>query len=171
MKSTLKIIAFLCLLTLALQASFQCNVANCQYCSYPNMCGQCQNNNVLLLNNATGAFYCQAVTCPANCMTCYQNNTCQTCNSGFFITSSGGCSQQQTSSSTIPPNCLWGSGSSNCTVCNYGFSLQAGYCYPIISMTANDANCMVKLTSTICQICANNYVVSPIGNCIQNNLN
>ena len=171
MRSTLTILVFSCLLVLSLQGGFQCNVPNCQYCSYPNMCGICNNNYVLMLDNSTGAFYCDAATCLSNCATCYQNNTCQSCNSGFYITSSGSCSQQSTSASSIPPNCLWGSASQNCSLCNYGYSLQAGFCYPTITTTGNDTNCMIKVSSYICQICSPNYLVNPFGKCVPNSQN
>ena len=64
MKSTLAILVLSCLVILSLQNSFQCNVSGCQYCSFPNSCGLCQNNNVLQFNTTSGAFYCQSVTCP-----------------------------------------------------------------------------------------------------------
>lgn len=108
MQSTLKILLFLGLLCLSLQAGFQCNVVNCQYCSYPNVCGLCQNNSLLTFNSTSGNFYCSPLSCPANCHTCYQNNTCQVCSNNFFLTSTGTCSNNQTSNSTLPPNCLWG---------------------------------------------------------------
>ena len=171
MKSTLAILVLSCLVILSLQNSFQCNVSGCQYCSFPNSCGLCQNNNVLQFNTTSGAFYCQSVTCPANCATCYQNNVCQTCASGFFITSSGACSNSASGSSSLPPNCLWGNNSTNCGICSYGFSLQNGYCYPTITKSVNDAYCTIKLTSEICQICQSGYFVNPIGRCVQNTLN
>lgn len=170
MKSTLTILVFSCLLVLSLQGGFQCNIANCQFCSYPNQCGLCNQNFVLMLNTSIGASYCQAVTCPSNCAMCYQNNICQTCNPGFFITMSGSCASQASTNSSIPPNCLWGSNSQNCSLCSYGYTLQAGYCYPTIVETANDANCLVKLTSYICQICVPNFIVGPLGNCMPNTL-
>lgn len=170
MKSTLTILVISCLVILSLQNSFQCNVQGCQYCSFPNSCGICQNNNLLQLNITSGAFYCQPVTCPSDCALCFQNNICQNCNNGFSLTSSGSCSNQATSNSTLPPNCLWGSNSQNCSLCSYGYSLQAGYCYPTITNTFNDAYCSIKLTSEICQICQSGYFVNPIGKCVQNTL-
>lgn len=109
MKSTLKIVLFLCLLYFTYQSSFLCNVANCQYCSYPNFCGQCQPNFILTWSDSS--YLCVGLACAPNCATCYTNNTCQVCNSGYFITQSGTCSQQNTSSSNIPINCLWGTSS------------------------------------------------------------
>ena len=132
MKSTLKIIILLCLAYLTYQGSFQCNVEGCQYCSFPNFCGQCQPNNLLVWSNTTNTFSCSQLTCAANCATCYVNNTCQVCSSGYFLTQTGTCSQQQTAASSLPINCLWGSSSTNCLLCQYGYIIKAGFCYPII---------------------------------------
>ncbi len=110
MKSTLKIAILLCLLYLSYQASFQCNVANCQYCSYPNFCGQCQSNYLLTWSNSSNTYSCAQVVCASNCMTCYSNNTCQVCNSGYYLTINSTCSLQSSSSSNLPINCIWGTG-------------------------------------------------------------
>ena len=130
MKSTLWILVFLTLVYACLQAGFQCNINNCQTCSYPNICGLCQNNNLLTLNVSSGNFYCNPVTCTTNCLTCYQNNTCQACISGFFLTANGSCSTSSTSNTSLA-NCLWGN-NNNCSLCSYGYILKSGNCYPII---------------------------------------
>jgi hypothetical protein len=130
MKSTLPIIVLFCLIYAAFQAGYQCNITNCQTCSYINTCGLCQNNNVLTRNVSSGTLYCNPVSCPANCLTCYQNNTCQACNSGLFLTSNGTCSSTSTSNTSLS-NCLWGQ-NNNCTICAYGYILKSGNCYPII---------------------------------------
>lgn len=173
MKSTIKILVFFSLLYFTLQAGFQCNVENCQFCSYPNQCGQCNTNFLLTQNTSSGAFYCSPVTCTSNCSYCYQNNICQSCVNGYYINSTGGCSSGSTPNTTLPPNCLYGLGlgSENCTICQYGFTLQLGFCYQTILLTYDDQNCLVKMSSTICQICQTNYIVSPIGKCVQNTLN
>jgi hypothetical protein len=177
MKSTLKILIFSCLLYLSLQNAFQCNVAGCQYCSYPNNCGLCQNNNVLSLNATSGLLYCSPVTCPANCQTCFQNSVCQNCSSGFYITSNGSCASQQTSNSSIPANCLWGANGQNCTLCQYGYSQQAGQCYLTIDRNmfsgnlGYDIGCQIKLNPMICQICQSGYFVGPLGKCIAQTIN
>ena len=169
MKSTLKIIVLLCLVYLTYQGSFQCNVQGCQYCSFPNFCGQCQPNNLLVWSNTTNTFSCSPLTCAANCATCYVNNTCQVCISGYFLTQTGTCSQQQTAASSLPINCLWGSSSTNCLLCQYGYVIKAGFCYPIIqpqiTMTGG-LTCLVQQAPMICQICNSGYFVGPLGNCI-----
>lgn len=132
MQSTLKIIIFLALICTALQLGFQCNINNCQSCSYPNFCGLCNNNYLLTLNNTSGDFYCQALSCTANCATCFQNNTCQTCNSNFYLMVNGTCSTNPTSISQLPPNCIWASSTTNCGLCAYGYVLKSNSCYPII---------------------------------------
>lgn len=111
MKSTLKIVVFLCLLYLTYQGSFQCNVQGCQYCSFPNFCGLCNNNNLLVWSNSTNTFTCTPLNCASNCNTCYINNTCQRCNSGYYIASDGTCSQTSTSNTSLPINCIYGTNS------------------------------------------------------------
>lgn len=98
MKSTLKIVLLLVVIQLTMQAGFDCSVEGCALCTYPDMCGQCNNNWVLMQNSTTGAFYCNKINCVDNCDSCYEDNVCQTCSTGFFLTSSGGCSSTQTSS-------------------------------------------------------------------------
>jgi len=171
MKSTLNMVIFLCLLYMSMQAGYQCNVAGCQYCSSPNFCGLCQTNFVLTQNQANGSFYCSQIPCVSNCNYCNISSICTSCSSGFFISSTGSCQQSQTSNSTVPPNCLWGTNSENCTICAYGFTLQAGFCYPTISLTYDDQYCVVKMTSTICQVCQSGFLVSPIGKCIPSSIN
>lgn len=152
MNSTIKIVLFLALLFISIQqqqnAGFQCSIANCKYCSLPNICGQCTNNNILSFNASSGALYCSPVTCViTNCMTCYQNNTCQQCNSGFFLTNTSQCNSNQTSNSQLSTNCLWGTNNTNCVVCSYGYTLKSGYCYPTITILSTDTNCLVKMSS------------------------
>lgn len=171
MKSTLTILVFSCLIFLTLQSSFLCQIPGCQFCSFPNSCGQCQNNNLLQFNTSNGAFYCQPVTCPQNCATCFINNTCQICSSGYYLTQTGNCSTNSTSNSSIPSNCLWGSSSQSCSLCAYGYKQLNGYCYEYISNLGSDSKCVIKLTSDICQICQSGYFVSPIGKCVQNTMN
>jgi len=166
MKSTLKIVLFLCLLYVTYQGSFQCNVAGCQYCSYPNFCGSCQPNYLLVWSNSTNTFSCNQLTCPTNCATCYMNNSCQVCSSGYFLTQNGTCVPDKSSASTLPPNCLWGDGLENCTLCEYGYSLQAGFCYLTIKKSPSDSNCLIQQAPMICQICSQNYLVGPLGSCI-----
>ena len=108
MKSTLKFLILFTLCYLSLQNSYQCNVAGCQYCSYPNMCGVCQTNYILIQNTTSGLFSCTPVSCPGNCNYCFTNNVCQSCSQGYFITSTGSCSTTQNSSSILPSNCLYG---------------------------------------------------------------
>lgn len=170
MHSTLKIIIFLALISTALQQGLQCNINNCQYCSFPNFCGQCNNNNLLTLNTTSGDFYCSAVNCASNCMTCYQNNTCQTCNNNYFLTINGTCSTNPSSSNILSANCIWAPNATNCGLCAYGYTLLSGYCYPIITITVSEPNCIVKMTSSICQLCQNNYIVNMFGICIQNQI-
>ncbi len=140
MNSTIKILLFFGLIFVALQQSqggFQCNVPGCQYCSMPNLCGQCNNNFMLTLNTSSGAFYCNQLSCPSNCNLCYQNDLCTTCNVNFTLTISGQCSSNssQGTSKQIPSNCLWGNSTTNCVLCKYGYTLKAGYCYPTITIT------------------------------------
>lgn len=132
MNSTIKILLFLGLILITLQqGGFQCNVTGCQYCSMPNMCGQCQNNFILTLNTNTGAFYCNQLSCPSNCALCYQNNICTTCNTNFTLTMAGQCSTNSSQGSAIfiPSNCLWGNNFtslnliSSCSLCAYGYTL------------------------------------------------
>lgn len=123
MKSTLKIVLLLAVLQLSLQAGFECSISGCELCTSPNVCGQCQDNWLLVQDSTSAAFNCQQLSCAANCATCYQNNTCQVCNSNFYLTSTGTCSQTQTSSTSLPPYCSWGYSNENCTLCNYGYSL------------------------------------------------
>ena len=174
MNSTIKVLIFLGLILLTLQQSqqgIQCNVANCQYCSMPNFCGQCQNNYLLQLNSTTGNYYCNQVTCPSNCGSCFQNNTCNSCNNNFILTNMGQCTTNSSSASSksIPPNCLWGYSATNCSLCGYGFTLKSGYCYPTITLTASDVNCMIKMSSSSCQICTTGYIVNQFGQCVSNN--
>lgn len=166
MKSTLRIAVLLCLIYITLQGSFQCNIQNCQYCSYPNFCGQCLPNNLLTWNNATNTFSCSPLNCAANCQTCYTNGTCQVCSQGYFLTNASTCSQSQTSAASIPINCNWGTGPENCAICAYGYSLQAGFCYPIYVSSPNFQNCLVQQAPMICQICQSSYFVGPLGNCL-----
>ena len=103
-------------------------------------------------------------------MTCYKNNTCQTCKTNFFIASDGSCSANQTSSN-LPSNCIWANNSQTCGLCSYGYSLQAGFCFPIIDLSNQDANCVIKMTQSICQICQTNYIVGFLGKCVLNQAN
>jgi hypothetical protein len=166
MKSTQTILILFSLIYFTCQGSFQCNVQNCQYCSYPNFCGQCQSNNLLTWNNSTNTFSCTPLSCALNCQTCYVNRQCQVCDPGFFLTVNSTCSQNQTSSFNLSINCLWGTGPENCNICAYGYSLQAGFCYPNFINPPNFQNCLVQQAPMICQICKASYFVGPLGNCI-----
>jgi hypothetical protein len=137
MNSTIKILLFLGLIFISLQqGGFQCNVTGCQYCSLPNICGQCQNNYLLTLNNSTGAFFCNQLSCPSNCALCYQNNSCTTCNTSFTLTMTGQCTTNSSQGSPAPLtlNCLWAYSNTNCSLCAYGTTLKSGYCYPTITI-------------------------------------
>ena len=171
MKSTLKIVLVLLAIQLSMQAGFDCSVSGCALCTYPDTCGQCNNNWLLMQNSTTGAFYCSPVTCAANCATCYVDNTCQVCNSGFFLTSTGSCSSTQTSNTSLPAYCSWGYGSENCTLCMYGYTLQDGFCYPTISKSYQDMYCMIKMTPSMCQICKSGYIVNTLGMCVMSQVN
>ena len=171
MNSNLKLIILIALIYSAIQAGYQCNsssVANCQFCSYPNTCGLCNTNYMLIYNTNNGTFTCSPVSnCPANCQYCYQNNMCQQCNNNYFLTNNGSCSNVSTSGS-VAPNCLWGSSISNCSVCAYGYSLMSGFCYSIITLTADDQNCLIKMSQSMCQICQSGYIVNFLGKCVSN---
>lgn len=162
--STLFLWLFSFVFAQAPSVSYYCNVANCQACSYINLCGICINNYILQINITTSVPYCQPILCNIpNCQTCYQNNACSICNSGYYVSSNGTCINGN------PPQCSAGCincNSTSCLLCSYGFNLLNGICFPNNGNLLS--NCQSAFTAYSCQLCNPGYIVSPSYNCIGN---
>lgn len=143
--------------------SFPCNVANCQYCSFTNVCGLCSTNYILQINNLTSVSYCQQLNCSiANCTQCYQNNSCLVCASGYYVNMNGTCtfgSQPY----VCPTGCLSCNSTTSCQLCQYGFNLQNGVCF------ANNGNgvknCQAYFSGYACQLCNTGYMTTIAYSC------
>lgn len=144
---------------------YNCNVANCNICSYTNFCGVCNSGFMLQMNLTTSQPYCSAVNCQIqNCATCYQNNICSVCNTGFYVNSNGTCTSGNTPN-TCSAGCLSCSATA-CVLCKFGYNLQNGGCFPNNGNLIK--NCMSTFNSYACQFCLANNMVTPSYQCVTN---
>lgn len=131
-------------------SSYNCNVANCQVCSYPGFCGLCNNNYMLQINSSTSAPYCQAVSCNVTyCQTCYQNNICSICNSSYYVSANGTC-VFGTAPNTCTDGCL-SCNSTACQLCGFGYNLLNGACF--LNSGDYTSGCISGFTPFTCQFC------------------
>ena len=145
---------------------YVCNVPNCQYCSFVNFCGVCNNNYILQFNSSSSQPFCQSVVCNvANCANCYQTNICATCFSGFYVSTTGTCTLGN-SPNTCSANCL-ACNSTQCLLCPIGYNLLNGGCFPNNGITiATTGNCQSAFSGFTCQLCVPNYYVNTAYQCV-----
>lgn len=65
-----------------------CNIANCNFCSSPDVCGVCSPLIALLVPSTNGGACLQCNTNQTNmggCSSCVTNNTCGQCSNGFQL--------------------------------------------------------------------------------------
>lgn len=160
---------------------FVCDVDNCDTCSGPNYCQNCDEGYDLkdkmcnpvcdenciecLEPNVCGECkenweldfdnVCRA-ECNAdpNCDFCSGPNICQECLPGFVFDDNQMC----VSITDCVDNCAQCKTSTECVVCDKGFYLNSGYCYP----NCDDPHCIqCNFGPSYCDICEPNYERDP----------
>lgn len=149
--------------------SYNCNttIAGCKVCSFTGFCGACTVGFTLQINNMTSVPYCQQNVCPnTNCSYCSAPYICGSCNAGTFLNSQGQCQVGTAPTVTCGTNCQVcnTTNATQCLLCGVGFNLQNGYCFP--NFGSNVSNCLSYFSPIACQLCSNNFYVSPTYQCV-----